>query len=89
MHRPKGEVTLELLKALVDLPEEEGWAIARKLEMAPGCSLLGDLAVTPQDVEKLVQLRSTLDNTTLWLAQIAVAPACPFEIGESHYAQFI
>ena len=89
MHRPKGEVSTELLKALADLPEEEGWAIARKLEMAPGCSLLGDLAVTPQDVEKLVQLRSTLDNTTLWLAQIDAAPACPLEIGDTVYAQFI
>ena len=89
MHRPKGEVTLEMLKVLAALPEEEGWAIARKLETAPGCSLLGDLAVTPHDVEKLVQLRSTLDNTTLWLAQIAVTPACPLENGDTDYAQFI
>ncbi len=74
---------------LAALPEEEGWAIARKLEMAPGCSLLGDLAVTPQDVEKLVELRSTLDNTMLWLGQIGLAPACPIENGDTDYAQFI
>lgn len=78
-----------MLKILAALSEDEGWAIARKLEMAPGCSLLGDLAVTSQDVEKLVQLRSTLDNTTLWLAQIAVAPACPLENGDTYDAQFI
>jgi hypothetical protein len=89
MPRPKAEPPVELLVSLAGLPEEEGWAILRHLHTAPYCSLLGDLAITSSEVEKLVGLRETLNQTSFWLSQIAAAPACPLEISHDSSCQFI
>ncbi len=79
----------DLLETLAALPEDEGWAITRRLETASGCSLLGDLKVTPEMIQKLVELRSRLDGSSFWLAQIAAAPACPLGERDGNDADFI
>ncbi len=89
MAKPRDETTSELLDALAALPEDEGWAMAHQLETAPGCSLLGDLRVTPILLKKLVELRSRLEGSSYWLAQVATAPACPVVEGDENHAQFI
>ncbi len=89
MDKQRGCVTCKLLEALAALPEDEGWAIAHKLETAPCCSLLGDLKVTPEMIEKLVELRSMLDGSSFWLAQVASAPACPWGKGDGKHVEFV
>ncbi len=82
-------MTSELLDALAALPEDGAWTIARQLETAPGCSLLGDLKVSPEAIEKLVALRERLESSAFWLAQVAAAPACPLSEGEKNDVAFI
>ncbi len=89
MAKPRDRAARELLEALAALPEDEGWAITQKLETAPGCSLLGDLRVTPEMIEKLVELRSSLESSSFWLAQITAVPARPWGEGDSNHDQFI
>ncbi len=89
MAKPRDKAARELLEALAALPEDEGWAITHKLETGPGCSLMGDLKVTPEMVEKLVELRARLDSSSFWLAQVAAAPARPWGEGDSNHDDFI
>ncbi len=89
MDKPKAEITADLLLKVAALPEEEGWTILHRLEIAPGCSLLGDLALNSTDLGKLIELRATLVKTSFWLTQIATAPACPLNANHDSHAQFI
>ncbi len=89
MHKPKAEPPAEFLAGLARLPQEEGWVILNHLQSTPGCSLIADLALTSSQVEKLVELRETLDLTSFWLSQIAAAPACSLEIPHDSSYPFI
>jgi hypothetical protein len=86
MPRPKAEALGALLKALTALPEEEGWRLLRGLRTSPGCSLLGDLALTGNEVERLVALLPGLAGASFWMQQVAEIPSVPLE--EDH-GQFI
>jgi hypothetical protein len=86
MPRPRAEALGVLLRALSALPEKEGWALLGKLRTSPGCSLLGDLALTGNEVERLVALRAGLAGASFWMQQVAEIPSVPLE--EDH-GQFI
>jgi uncharacterized protein involved in exopolysaccharide biosynthesis len=86
MPRPRAEALGALLRALTALPEEEGWRLLRSLKTSPGCALLGDLALTGNEVERLAALRAGLAGASFWMQQVAEIPSVPLE--EDH-GQFI
>jgi hypothetical protein len=85
MPRPKAEETGELIKALAALPQEESWDILRRLKPAPDCELVGGVALTARELEKLVVLHEGLANTLFWAAGIATANAYPLETGDAAF----
>ena len=85
MPRPKVEETGELIKALAALPQEENWDLLRSLKPAPGCKLVGGVALTASELEKLVALHEGLANATFWVTGIATAKAFPLETGDASF----
>jgi hypothetical protein len=86
MPRPRAEALGALLRALTALPEEEGWRFLRGLRTALGSALLGDLALTANEIERLAALRAGLAGASFWMQQVADIPSVPLD--EDH-GQFI
>lgn len=85
MPRLKANDSEHLLAALVGLPENEGWEIAQRIEAAPGCELLGGLALSVGDVETLAGLRKALVSAERWVERIAATQCVSLESDDDQF----
>jgi hypothetical protein len=83
---PKRKGSKNLLLAIAELPEDQGWRMAQDIKTDSSCSLLGGLAVTVSQVEILNALRDRLADASLWVRLAAAIPPAPLE---NEHDQFI
>lgn len=83
---PRQRDNAGLLETIAALPEETGWRLTRELDIDPGCSLLGGLAITTSQVEMLNALRAGFAGASMW---VRLAAAIPPVAVENDHDQFI